>query len=329
MAAKVLNTILYLLLFLLAFLILIRFIRSKEGFENTPTNGETYDVNLFFEKYPIQKACEFFQRAEPKIVQSFSLDESGKPVPDSVAKISAERYIRTQITPGLVSCPFVLPKSKDLKEIYSFVNGLDDKLLAKAMSMLIFIATNSQVTAQNTKKAMEGFITEGFITMCSADELTAKAFVPLQCIPPDVMKASEQQVIDAVDKFDMEQRVSQKGKIAKKLLTLHTNLEAFKKENASIMGRLASDTQKQIAYLKSSYDLIKNVKTDDEEMISKREKLKAEIQKKETELLQYTYAAEFSVMTMPDLVKKCEELEKQNESAIKTVESGIPGAPKS
>lgn len=324
MAPFMINTVLFGLLFLVAFLLLIRQIRSREGFVNAPPR-ELYDLTLFFKNYPIQAACTFFEKAQPTIQQSFSIDDSGKQLPASVAKIAAETFVKNTIITGLPSCPFTLPESSDLKESYDFVMGLDDKLLSQALNVMVFVVTNLQLSLDNASKAKK----EGFITMCSPGEIAAQAVVPLQCIPAEKMKATEQKEIDSVDRFDMETRVSQKEKIATKLQKMVVNMEAFRKEYDGLTKGLASDLQKQVASLETSYNIIKDKETDDEEINKRKQELNINLGLKKSDLSRYVYYNQFAKLSMVDLKKKAEELQTKIDEIQKKTETQGIGGPKS
>lgn len=323
MAGKLLYSMLYILLFLLAFLLILRLIRSKEGFQNTPSPPkEFYDLTLFFKNYPVEKACIYFDKVLPKIQQSFSLDDSGKKLPKQIADLKAETYIKNNIITGILTCPFELPKSQLLSDSYEFVKKLDDMLLAKAMNIFIFYAANLQSTIDNSKKV------EGFLTECSAQELAARQIVPLQCIPPENMKATEQEQINSVDKFDMDTRVSQKSAIAKKLQTLVQNLQNFISEFNSFSTRIANDSTKEFISLKKSYEVIKDIDTQNEKLQARKQDLNTQIGLKEDEIKRLQMYVSFSSLPMLDLVKRCETLESQVASLQSKVESGAIGTPK-
>lgn len=338
MVAKLVNTVLYLLLFLLALLLIIRMIRSKEGFQNQTVESkgpkeEQYDLDLFFKNYPIDKVCEIYNKGFPTVVSTFSMDDKGEKVPDSVAKLSAMDYLKNTLTGGIVQCPFSLPKDKSLKSSYDFVMKLDENVLVKAMSTLIFFAANLQLTANTTKQQMKSM--EGFISECSADELEYRLTVPLQCIPADVMKATQQEEINAVDKFEMEQRVSQKAQIAKKLGTLVKNLQAFQKEFNSISkDNLASRTrdmkndQANVDYWTNPPAIVKSVKSE-EDIENKKMEYKSLLESSKNDVDLYTIYVRFSFFSMKRLVDTYTKLQKEIEGAADQLESGIPGAPKS
>ncbi len=337
MAVKLLNTILLTMAFLLALLLVLRMIRKDEGFQNqNQENGEPYDLDLFFKNYPIQKICEIYTKGFPTVVNSFSRSENGEKVPDSVGTLAAEDYLKKTLLGGTVQCPFSLPKEKTLKASYDFVIALDDNLLVKAMSTLYFFTTNLQLSVDSTNSQMKGMKgVEGFISECSADELENKEFVPLQCIPPELMKATEQAEINAVDQFQMSQRVSQKAQIAKKLGILHTNLANFQKQFHELMKQEVEKYTSRYQLAKSQYELWSNppaiVKsTNGEEKIrQQKQESKAAMDDSKTKLDTNKNYLKFSLYPMKKLVDTYSSLQKQVEGITDELEQGIPGAPKS
>jgi hypothetical protein len=334
MAVKLLNTILLTLLFLLALLLVLRMVRTDEGFQNQDQkqNGEPYDLDLFFKNYPIARICEIYKKGFPTVVNSFSRDENGEIVPPSVANLNAQDYLNKTLLGGLVQCPFVLPKEKTLKPSYEFVMGLDDNLLVKAMSTLYFFATNLQLSVDASRNQMKGM--EGFISECSADELENKLIVPLQCIPPESMKATEQAEINAVDQFQMSQRVSQKGQIAKKLGILHKNLATFQQQFFEISKREVEKYSSKYKESSEKYEVWANpsdivkMTNSEEKIVQKKQESKAEMDDNKTKLDTNVIYFKFSKVPMMRLVQTYNKLEKEVEGVADELEKGIPGAPK-
>lgn len=324
MAGKLLYTVLYGLLFLLAFLLVIRLIRSKEGFTNPPP-GETYDLSLFFKKYPLDEVCKILEEGFPKVVNTFSLDEKGKKIDPSVAEVNATSYLGNAVTTGVLSCPITFPTSNSLNDVHTFVMKLDDMLLAKAFNTTIFFVTNLKVTAANSKSALKGM--EGFLTECSKEELDYQTTVPLQCIPAAQMKATQQQQINEVDQFDMAQRVSKKSQIAKKLSGLAQNLSAFQAQFKNNNQLMLGMNQRRQQKAKTGYQLYKNME-ENEENVEKREKYKAEIDTAKNDIEINTYNIQYALFSLEDLVKEYYKLKAEVESTKTAVNSGQVGVPK-
>lgn len=332
MAAKLLNTILVFTSFLLALLLVIRMIRMDEGFQDGKPKEEQYDLNLFFKDYPIQKICDIYTKGFPTVQNSFSIAENGDKVPDNIAKLQAEDYLRKVLIGGIVSCPFALPKSTSLKSAYDFVTKLDEQLFVKAFSTCVYFTANLQLSAETSKKEMSKM--EGFISECSADEIQNKAVVPLQCIPAETMKATEQKEINEVDRFEMEQRVSQKAQISKKLGTMVKNLVAFQTEFRNLskqeIGKNRNRFQKSQAefeFYSNPSELIKNVEGE-EKIEQKKQEWKAEMEKSKNDLQMSIYYFKFSMFPLKKLVDTYFKLQKEVEGVTDELESGIPGAPK-
>jgi hypothetical protein len=340
MAARLLNTFLYLLLFLLAFLLIIRMIRSKEGFQNEEKpKEEQYDLDLFFKEFPIQRVCEIYENGFPTIVNSFSIDEKGEKISEEIARTSATEYLKKTLAGGLVPCPFSLPKNKLLKTSFDFVEKLDDNLLIMAFSTLLFFVGNTQQTADTSNKQMKK-LKEGFISECSAEEIENKEYVPLQCIPADIMKATEQQEINAVDRKIMEQRVYMKSAIAKKLGRMKEKLVAFQKTVANVNKKDIEYYKEKVQGAKKEYDWFtsyidnkiyeKPMAAYSEERANRKKMAwKADLDDYTSKLDLAVIYFKFAFIPVDKLVEKYDKLRKEIEGAANEIESGIPGAPKS
>lgn len=329
MAVKLLNTILITILFLIAFLLVLRMIRTDEGFQN---QVEEYDLNLFFKDYPLQKICDAYTKGFPTVVNSFSIAENGDTIPESIAKQNAESYLKKTIVGGIISCPFALPKETSLKSAFDFVNKLDEMLLVKGISTLLFFTANLKLGADSSKKQLKN--TEGFITECSADEVLYKASVPLQCIPAETMKATEQAEINQVDKFEMQQRVSQKSQISKKLGTMVANLQTFQKEFENFSKEEVMKYNKLVQENQAAYNLFANPSEamkklfDQEKLERKKQDAKAQLDKNKNNLDMAIYYSRYAPLTMKELVNTYEKLQKEVQGVAGELEKGIPGAPK-
>jgi hypothetical protein len=336
MVAKLLNTILVMILFLLSLLIVVRMIRTDEGFQNQDIQQpkeELYDLEPFFKNYPIQKICDIYAKGLPTIVNGFLFSESGEKIPESVANLAAQDYLKKTSIGGIVDCPFSLPTKKTLSTSYEFVMKLNENLLVKAMSTLIFFSSNLQLTVDSSKQQLKGI--EGFLSECSADEIENREFVPLQCIPAESMKATEQAEINGVDKFEMEQRVSQKAQIAKRLGNLVKNLQAFQKEFGESSKIQVEMLTPKVNKAQAEYNFWANPSestkafNDEEKIAKKKQDWKSELDKSKNSLQTAIANSRFAVLPMIQLVETYTTLEKQVKSVAAEFEKGIPGAPKS
>ncbi len=329
MAVKLLNTILISMLFLLALLLVLRMIRTDEGFQNPV---EEYDLNLFFKEYPLEKICEIYAKGFPTVVNSFSLTDNGDKVPESVAKINAEDYLKKTLIGGIALCPFTLPKDSSLKTAFEFVRDLDETILTRGMSTLLFFTANLQLSADTSKEQLKK--AEGFISECSADEIQYKEFVPLQCLPPETMKATQQAEINNVDRFEMQQRVSQKSQISKKLGTMVQNLQAFQRQFSEFSRIDIQKYSENLQKWQAQYELWSNPsevfkKFNSEEKIQeKKQQAKSELDKNKNNLAMARYYSKFSSYTMKQLVDTYMRLQQEVEGVADELEKGIPGAPK-
>lgn len=337
---KLFYTILYAMLFLFALLLIIRMIRSEEGFQNQQDTQkpkpELYDLDLFFKNYPLQKICEIYNKGFPTVVNSFSIDEEAKKVPEEIAKKDARDYLLDTLSGGVALCPFSLPTNKSLQTSYDFVEKLDRNLLVKAMSTLYYFTGNLQLSAETTKAQLKKM--EGFITECSAIELENRRIVPLQCIPADIMKATQQQEINAVDRFDMEQRVSMKSDISKKLAKLHSNLLAFQEEFFSFNDSDVEKYTPKYNKAKSEYDFWSSPAESlpfpyntmsQERRDRKKMEWKADMDENKNKLDMALIYRKFARVPMKKLVETYYKLEKEIEGSADEIEQGISEAGKS
>ena len=200
------------------------------------------------------------------------------------------------------------------------------------MSTLIFFATNLQVSSDSSKQQLKNI--EGFLSECSADEIQYKATVPLQCIPAETMKATEQAEINKVDRFEMQQRVSQKAQMAKKLGTMVTNLQTFQKEfgelNKEQMKTLTEKVQKGQAEYNFWANPSESTKrfNSEEKIERKKQESKADLDTNTNNLAMAKYYFKFSSYSMKQLVETYTILQKEVEGVADKFEQGIPGAPK-
>lgn len=315
------NTILF-LIFLLACLVLIRYVSSKEGFANPVV--EIYDLHEFFKSYPIAEICPIYNDVFQKILVSQKLDDQGKPFPDDIALENANKYLKTEIVAGVLPCPFQLPEKNDLDTSLEFAQALDSNLLSKAMNTLLFCAANIKKAIDDTNDAIrkKPKRVEGFITECSSLELGAASVVPLQCVPPATMKASEKQEIESEDKTVQQVKQSKKIEITKKLLLLANNYASYMKEFRNVVNREVENLSKKFLQLEVSFEFIKKraEKEDDDDARKEIEKSMDSIVKEKTSvqgLLQKMLLYQmYQDKSMTELIQVC----KKNIAELKVLE---------
>lgn len=249
--SKDVYTTILLVLFLFVALVLLRYIRSKEGFANPEPQPELYDLSLFFKPYPLEEICPIYTPLFDTLVKGESTDKQGKPIPNDIALENANKRLNSEVPTGPFPCPFVFPKKNDLDTAVTFVEGLDKRILSKAKATMLFCVVSLQQTVDGAKKGMASIpkkTEEGFLTECSPEEISLQATVPLQCIPADKMKATEKEEIDKEDKTVQIQKVAKKQTIAKTLGQIASDFkiydESYKREVNKAIEQMTKDYQK-------------------------------------------------------------------------------------
>jgi len=328
--SKDIYNVFLLLLFLCILLVLLRYIRSREGFADLGTNAEPppeeYDLNLFFKAYPLQEVCPIFTSIYDQIVKGESTDAQGKPIPNDIAQENANKKVATEITIGPFPCPFEFPTSKDLNVVADYVEKLDQDLLSKAKLTLMFCVVSLQSTLDGAKKSMAKIPKEeeGFISECSPEELQYKDIVPLQCIPAESMKATQQEEIDKMDKQKQIQIVAKKQSIAKRLATIYNNYKAFDGEYARITSLATQSMMKQVLIAEKTAKLAEDKAKDseDENVINRAAKAKEDAETKKIMLDRLIRYQKIMGKSIPELVTEAKKLQAEIEALQKNLKSG-------
>lgn len=324
------------LLFLVGLLFLVRYIRNVEGFANPSASKELYDIHTFFKPYPIAEICPIYNDVFQKVILSQKLDLQGKAYPNDIALEKAIKTVNVDIMAGPLQCPFQLPQTNDLDASLEFVRSLDPNILSKAMNTLLFCAVNVKTSIDNTNDVMlkrsslagNSFQKEGFITECSNFEMEAESVVPLQCIRPDQMKATEKEEIDSDNKLSQQIKQGKKIEITKKLLLITKNYTAFMKEFQEIVKAQVTDLSEKFLKAESNLQTVQTIlnKTDGgiegDERVRHQKVLDKSIEEKmnvEKQLKKMTLYQTFQDMSMTELI----EITKKNQMEFKTVESKI------
>jgi hypothetical protein len=326
--SKDVYTTFLLLLFLSVLLILLRYIRSREGFQNPPSSEpapEEYDLNLFFKTYPLLDICPIFKKIYDQLVKGESVDEKGNPLPNDIAQENANKKLSMEITIGQFPCPFTFPTNNSLDVVAQYVEGLDKRLLSKAKLTMMFCVVSLQSTLEGAKKSVAQIPkTEGFISECSPEEIMYKDIVPLQCIPAESMKATEKQEIDKMDKQKQIQIVAKKQSIAKRLAEIYNDLQEFNVSYAqniqATIEFMRKDAQKAMIAAKLAEKASKD--SEDEEKIKRTAKAKEEAETKKSILERVLKYQAISGKSIADLVSMAKALEKETEDLQKKLESG-------
>jgi hypothetical protein len=325
--SKDIYNVFLLLLFLIACLFLLRYICSKEGFADTQPLPEQYDLNLFFKEYPLAEICPIYTSMYEQIIKGESTDEQGKPIPNDIAKENADKKISTEITIGPLPCPFEFPTSQNLDIVADYVEKLDQQLLSKAKLTIMFCVVSLLTTLDGAKKSMAQIPKEekeGFLSECSPEELQYKNIVPLQCIPADVMKATEKEEIDKMDKQKQIQIVSKKQSIAKGLATIYNNYKQFDAEYARITTSAVQSMMRQVLIAEKTAKLAKDKAEDseDEEVINRAAKAKEDAETKKSMLERLIRYQQIMGKSIAELVSQAKKLQTEIEALQKNLQSG-------
>lgn len=329
--SKDIYNVFLLLLFLCILLVLLRYICSVEGFADVGTNAEPppeqYDLNLFFKTYSLTEICPIFTGMYEQIVKGESTDDKGNPIPEDIAKDAANKKIATEITLGTFPCPFEFPTSQNLDVVADFVEKLDQQLLSKAKLTIMFCVVSLQSTLDGAKKSMSQIPKEdkeGFISECSPEELQYKEIVPLQCIPADVMKATEKTEIDKMDKQKQIQIVSKKQSIAKRLATIYNNYIQFNADYAKINTAATQSmmTQSLKAEINAKLAEKKAKDSEDERIINAAAKAKEDAETKKSMLERLIRYQKIMGKSIAELVSDAKKLQAEIEALQKNLQSG-------
>jgi hypothetical protein len=325
--SKDIYNVFLLFLFLVACLFLVRYICSVEGFANPDTPPEKYDLNLFFKTYPLTEICPMYTSIYEQLVKGESTDSSGKPIPDDIAKESADKKIALELTIGPFPCPFEFPTSNDLDTVAAYVDKLDERLLSKAKLTSMFCVVSLQTTLDGAKKSIAQIPKkeeEGFISECSPEELSYKNIVPLQCIPADVMKATEKAEIDKIDTQKQLQIVSKKQSIAKRLAAIYNDYKTFDKEYAKISEQAVKSMTTQVGVAETNARVAKKLAEDskNETIINAAGKAKEEAEVKKSMLERLIRYRQIMGKSIAELVSDAKKLQAEIEALQKNLQSG-------
>jgi hypothetical protein len=328
MSSQLFNWILG-LLFLTGFLIMVQYIRSREGFANP--DPIPYKYESIFAAWPVEKTCIYWNQEYQKIVKSFTLDDLGKPVPEDIAKQNADKIIKTYIVTGPIVCPVHFPPSDDIDTVANFVKELDPMLLAKVYMTLIFITGQSRLAITNLKKSMKNLpkreaFTDLFLTECSLIELMNQSTVPLQCINSATEKATEKEIRLKQDPVETKRIAKLREQLSQQLATLQQNASNFHSSYISSVNQTYMSLIKQIAQLETSKQKLEEKKSDNEEIIKQMEvtmkKIGEALAKARNEKDLYEIYKQIMYMTPDELLADYEKNLEQVKQIQKKIESG-------
>lgn len=230
----------------------------KEPFADLPT-PEIYDIQLFFKGYPFAQICDLWLNSQTKLYQSFQVDEKGSPLPKDVIQQKVDTFLKKEIPTGPLTCPFTLPESNDLDVISTYVANLKDNLFEQAHRTLIFCAVQAQKELNNGKNSLKSLkeskkSLEGFLTECTPEELQLRDTVPLQCIDPAVMKASEKEIL--VQDSDQSRKQKLKKEIAIKLSKLQNSYDQYLLNTKNFLTENLNNLNKSLATVNTALGIV-------------------------------------------------------------------------
>jgi len=271
----------------------------------------------------LEKICQYWTVEYQKIVQSFTLNEQGKPVPQDIAKQNADILLKTYLPTGSLPCPVELPESENIDIVWKFIENLDPMFFAKAYMTLLFIAGQGKLAIQNLNKSMkalpkrEAFV-DMFLTECSQIELANKDLVPLQCVDPAVEKATEKEQRLKQDPEETKRIAKLRQELSKKLALLLQNLSSFRENFAKNTNDTVEKLKKTIAQLQASKRLLEETKSDQEQL----RRVSEEITKQENELGRYILYQQLMNKKPMDLLADYEKDLEEAKAIQQRLESG-------
>lgn len=212
--------------FCIVLLLLIRYIRSEEGFADKPV--AVYDFTKFFAPFALEAICPVWDTVYTNFKGGYKTDEKGQQLPEDLVKKAANAAIAKALPKGVFPCPFAFPKGKDLDTVLTWLSTQDKNLLLQAHTTLVFCKTQLESTLNTARNSIDdmrngrssdGFL-DMFLTQCSAEELLARATVPLQCVDPAVELGTEANQIKEQDPAATADAVKKKIEITKRLTAM-------------------------------------------------------------------------------------------------------------
>jgi len=220
------------LAFCIVLLLLIHYIRSEEGFADKPV--AVYDFTKFFAPFELEAICPVWDTVYTNFKGGYKTDDKGQQLPEDLVKKAANAAIAKALPKGVFPCPFAFPKGKDLDTVLEWLTKQNKNLLLQAHMTLVFCKTQLESTLATARKSIDdmtngrssdGFI-DMFLTQCSAEELLARANVPLQCVDPAVELGTEANQIKEQDPAATAEATKKKIEITKRLTEMWSTYAA-------------------------------------------------------------------------------------------------------
>ena len=285
----------------------------KEPFADIPT-PEIYDIQLFFKDYPFSQICDLWLASQPKIYQSFQIDEKGFSLPKDIIEQKVNTFLKKEIPTGPLTCPFISPESNDLDIVSSYVMNLKDNLFEQAHRTLLFCAIQAQKEIVNSKNSLKMKKSiEAFITECTPEELQLKSIVPLQCIDPAVMKASEKEIL--VQDSDQQRKQKLKKEIAIKLSKLQNSYDQYLTTTKNFWTENLSNLNKSLAIINAGLNNVENGSEKYQQLSEQKIKISDQIQTA-------TFTLSFLTMTPEKIIEKTKENLAETKQIQNDIQSG-------
>lgn len=301
------------ILCLIVFLFIGRQLR-KEPFADLPT-PEIYDIQLFFKNYPFSEICEVWMQSQQKLYQTFQIDEKGSSLPQDVIQQKVTTFLKKEIPTGPLPCPFELPTSNDLDVVYAYVMKLKDTVFEQAHRTLLFCAVQTQKELTNSKKSLQTKKSvEGFITECTPEELQLRNTVPLQCIDPAVMKATEKEIL--VKDADQPRKRKLKKEIAIKLSKIQNSYEKYLADSKNSWATSLASAEKNLGAVNSFLEILEKEKEKNAEKIQ-------QVSEQKINLTDTIQTARFMISFLNMSPQKILEVNTKNLAEIKQIQSDI------
>jgi hypothetical protein len=173
---------------ILSFILGISLAPKKESFADAPDG--VIDLQAFFQPYRIKDVCTIYSPVYDSIVISF------KPLEGQAARDEADKEVKKHVPGGPLNCALTIPSSKEPQDIFNFLSGLSDTLLADIYATLLFTVSTLQSTLDQVKDSLTnipptpppGQIFERFQDICTPQDAKKKrdAQIPTCMLPEDV-----------------------------------------------------------------------------------------------------------------------------------------------
>ena len=290
---------------------------AKEGFE--ASQQDPLDLEGFFQKYQVSETCEIFQPVFESVVTAESIQGKTR-LSEEEARERAKKTIAAEVPKGPMTCPFEIPKEKDLQKIHTFMKQLDPLFLATSYATLIYSAVNLQISYNKIKSSLQqaAAARQGFQDMCTPEEAEKKRQLQTpSCKLPEEVTPEEKAQIET----------KQKAEILVKMEVLNAAIWKWRDDKGvQIKSQVESQTKVVLGLQLEKAKLEQKVKDEGEDV---SDELKNQLQKAAEDLevnrvmLEYVQTYQMYLgMTISDVVVKCKDLITKISKLKKQLEKG-------